>query len=134
MDNFKNRFLWPFLLIALLVSCGSDAVYGDEAVLVGTVYVSCSKECKIHGSCGQSEVTGKEVILLGEEPAFPGASSINFQGLTAGNIVEIIDTKVVAGLDQQSNKEIEIRFYAVQDQDSETNGWAPGFCIANANE
>ena len=118
-------------LCLLLVACGSDAVYGDQSVLIGDVYLDCCKECKIHGSCGPSEETGKEIVLLGTEPAFPGVSAIAFQGLEEGTQVEVLDTKVVAGIEQQTGKAVEIRFYAVQNQDGASAVWVPGFCVAN---
>lgn len=120
------------LCLIMLASCGSDLVHGDEAVLVGTVYLDCSKDCKNHGSCGSSEETGKKVILLGVQPAFPGVSTVAFEGLTAGTAVEVVDTKVVAGVEQRSQEEVEIRFYAVTTPDGDASGWVPGFCVANA--
>lgn len=129
ISRITHHVLTLFLL--LLVSCASNAVYGNEAVLVGDVYLVCSHNCKIHGSCGPSEETKKEVILLGVSPAFPGVSTVAFQGLTAGTMVEVTDTQVVAGIEQRSLEKVEIRFYAVKNKDSDTAGWAPGFCIAN---
>jgi len=112
-------------------SCGSDAVYGDEAVLTGGVYLDCSKECRDHGSCGSSEETGKTIILLGASPAFPGVSTVGFRGLTDGSAVEVVDTKVVAGIEQRSGKDVQIRFYKVVGGSDDAEGWVPGFCIAN---
>jgi hypothetical protein len=122
-----------FLVVCLLSfsSCGSDAVYGDEAVLTGGVYLDCSRECRDHGSCGASEETGKTIILLGASPAFAGVSAVDFQGLTDGSAVEVVDTKVVAGIEQRSRKDVQIRFYEVVGGSDDAGGWVPGFCIAN---
>ncbi len=128
--RIRRIYLMLFALSLLLAACGSDAVRGDQSVLVGEVYLDCNQECRIHGSCGPSEETGKQVVLLGvEEPGFPGVSSVTFKGLNAGTAVEVMDTKVVAGVEQKSNQDVEIRFYAVTEGD--TFGWVPGFCILN---
>lgn len=127
--------VFSFLMIAgLLAACGSNLVYGDQAVLVGTVTLDCSKNCRDYGSCGPSQETGKNVILLGVEPAFPGVSSVAFEGLVAGTQVEILDTQVVEGVEQRSNEQLQIRFYAVKEADGVTAGWVPGFCIASSGE
>ncbi len=130
-----NRYAPGVLVLVIyllsLSSCGNDAVYGDEAVLTGGVHVDCSKDCRDHGSCGASEETGETIILLGESPAFPGVSTVSFQGLTDGSAVEVVDTKVVAGIEQRSGKDVQIRFYNVIGGSDDTGGWVPGFCIAN---
>ena len=124
------RFALPLVVCLFISACGSGAVFGDQSVLSGDVYLDCNKECKIHGSCGLSEETGKEIVLLGAEPAFPGVSAVAFQGLEEGALVEVLNTIVVAGIEQQTGKDVQIRFYSVQNQDGESLGWIPGFCIA----
>jgi hypothetical protein len=119
------------LLAVLLTSCGGKAVYGHEEVLIGQVHLNCGKECKVHGSCGVSQETKNEVVLLGAEPAFPVTGSVLFVGMEAGSAVDILDTIVVAGVEQRSKEAVEIRFYLVEDPGGESGGWVPGFCIAS---
>ena len=130
----KKQWALLLLLVGLLVACGNNVIRGDEAVLVGSVQLYCSQDCRDHGSCGASQETGQDVILLGVEPAFPGVSTVAFEGLVDGAEVEIMDTKVVEGVEQQSNRQVEIRFYAVAASEGPTAGWVPGFCIAGENQ
>jgi hypothetical protein len=120
--------------LAVLAACGSDAVFGDKAVLTGSVHVSCSKDCKDHGSCGTAEDTGEKVVFLGDQAAFPSASAAEFRGLVNGTAVEIVETKIVPGIVQDTWEEVEIRFYLVEQPLAELTGWVPGFCIANIEE
>ncbi|MBN1317041.1 MAG: hypothetical protein JXA42_16285 [Anaerolineales bacterium] len=122
---------WLILLLplVLLISCESDRVYGDQVVLDGDVYLVCSKECKLHGSCGTME-NSKKVVLLGEEPAFLGVSDVTFVGVKDGSGVNIVETRVVSGVEQNTNQPVEIRFYSVEEGDG-TSGWVPGFCISS---
>lgn len=124
---------WSFLLLLLvLISCNKEQVFGNQVVLSGDVFLVCGKECKIHGSCGSMASSKAEIVLLGEEPAFPGVSDVTFQGLEDGSGVQIVETRVVSGVEQNTNKPVEIRFYSVKDQ-GETFGWVPGFCVSSTD-
>jgi len=129
-----SRFIVAMVCLSLLVACGSDAVHGDEAVLVGAVYLDCSEKCKEHGSCGSEKGTGREMVLLGALPAFPVVSAVAFEGMLDGAAVEVEDTRVVAGIEQNTGEEVQIRFYRVQDPAGAGGGWTPGFCIADVKE
>jgi len=126
-----------FILIAclsLFAACGSDAVYGDEAVLTGTVDLDCSQECKDHGSCGIAEESRNEVLLLGDKPVFPHGDAAEFKGLVDGTQVEVQETKTVTGIVQRTGEKVEIRFYLVRQEMADITGWIPGFCIARSDE
>jgi len=118
-------------LVLLLAGCGSDAVYGDEAILGGTAVLDCSRECKIRGSCRPAQGSSDDLVSLGVAPAFPGVSTVVFESVAAGASVAVLETELVTGIEQGSNQELEIRFYYVEDAVSQTAGWAPGFCLLN---
>jgi len=126
---------WPLLVLVLvcffLTGCDNDAVYGDQATLEGAVTLDCSRECKTRGSCRPVAGSSDERVSVGAAPAFPGVSAVVFESLSAGTEVEILTTELVTGIEQGSNQEIEIRFYQVEDPESGTAGWVPGFCLVS---
>ena len=126
-------FILMFCL-SLFTACGNDAVYGDEAVLTGTVILDCSQECRDHGSCGVAEESNDEVLLIGDKPVFPHGDDAGFKGLVDGTEVEVEETKVVTGIVQRTGETVEISFYLVQQATAEITGWIPGFCIASSDE
>ncbi len=119
------------LCLLLLVGCRSDVVYGDQVVLTGTGYLDCSLECMTRGSCVPAATPRQHVVYVGALPGFPGVSSVAFQELDEGTPVEVLDTELVAGIEQRDNRAINIRFYQVRTRDDTLTGWVPGFCIAN---
>lgn len=130
----QRCFLLLILVLPWLVACGPDKVYGDETVLEGQVVVDCSKACQDHGSCGRAEESGRNVIMVGGQPAFPGVSAVEFRGLEDGALVQVLDNRVVDGIEQSSGNEVQIQFYLVESVSGRTIGWVPGFCVTASAE
>jgi hypothetical protein len=114
----------------LLVACTGDLVLGDEVTLDGTARLTCSESCLRRGSCRPTGPLGQKTVYLGTEPAFPGASEVPFTGLRAGTEVRVLETERVEGVEQETGQPVMIRFYRVDDMESGTTGWVPGFCLA----
>jgi hypothetical protein len=120
------------LLIAclwLLVACEVNPVTGDEAVLKDRGRLTCSETCLSRGACRPTGPLGRKTVYVGESPAFPGASEEAFTGLGEGTEVTVLQTEVIAGVEQGTGELLEIRFYRIDEIESETTGWVPGFCL-----
>jgi hypothetical protein len=125
----RRAVLW-LASLWLLVACAGTLVYGDETVLDGTVTLACSETCLSRGSCRPTGPLGQKTVYLGSEPAFPGASEISFGGLRAGTEATVLEIKMVDGVEQGTGQPLAIRFYRVDEIESGTRGWVPGFCLA----
>jgi hypothetical protein len=125
----RRAVLW-LACLWLLVACTGALVYGDGAVLDGTVQLTCGESCLSRGSCRPTGPLGQKTVYLGEAPAFPGASDGAFAGLRSGTEVRILETEMVDGIEQGTGQPLAIRFYRVDDMESGTTGWVPGFCLA----
>ena len=120
--------LWSACLW-LLVACAGDSVYGDQVALDGSARLVCSETCLRRAACRPSGPLGQQTVYLGDSPAFPGASEVAFAGLQAGTEVTILETEMVTAVEQGTEQPLEIRFYRVDDPESEATGWVPGFCL-----
>jgi hypothetical protein len=129
MDVTPRVALW-LACLWLLVACAGDSVYGDQAVLEGTARLVCSETCLSRAACRPTGPLGQQTVYLGVSPAFPGASDVAFTGLRAGTEVTILQTEIVAAVEQETEQPLEIRFYRVDDPESDATGWVPGFCLA----
>lgn len=128
------RVLLLIFLLSWLAACEADKVYGDETLLEGRGVVDCGQDCRDHGSCGRVEESGQDVIMVGGEPGFPGVSAAEFRGLEEGDLVQILESRVVDGIEQRSGKAVQIRFYLVESESGRTIGWLPGFCLTSPLE
>lgn len=124
----RRAMLW-LACLWLLVACAGDVVYGDETVLDGLVRLTCSESCLSRGACRPTGAMGQKTVYLGMTPAFPGAGEVAFAGLREGTEVTILQTEMIAGVEQGTGKWLEIRFYRVDELESGAMGWVPGFCL-----
>jgi hypothetical protein len=129
MGFLRRAMLW-LACLWLLVACTGNPIYGDVTVLDGSVRLTCSETCLSRGSCRPTGSLGEKTVYLGAAPAFPGASEVPFTGLRAGTEVRVLESEIADGIEQGTGQPLAIRFYRVDDMESGTTGWAPGFCLA----
>lgn len=124
-------FIWLALIMTILSACsllnrdlvlGSDVEFQPQTQVV----MSCNSTCSEYGQCGTTG-EGTQVVLGGQNAPMVENHDRLFP---AGTAVTILASNLQPIESVNDGSRSDLRFYFVQLQEGQPEGWVAGWCLA----